>query len=103
MSESPGGAFIDQFKNWSIPLFLFRLPRGGKEMHANPLQCAKENRSILYELDGFLVFFEQIAETLPLVSRTKVAQRVHKDVFQRATSQRRGENRNRDSGKHKDG
>ena len=26
MSESPGGAFIDQFKNRSIPLFLFRFP-----------------------------------------------------------------------------
>ena len=99
MSESPGGAFIDQFKNWSIPLFLFRLPRGGKEMHANPLQRAKENRSILYELGGFWYFLSKLQKRC----RWESAQRVHKDVFQLATSQRRGENRNRDSGKHKDG
>ena len=75
MPESPGGAFIDQFKNWSIPLFLFRLPRGGKEMHANPLQCAKENRSILYELDGFWYFLSKLQKRC----RWLVAQKSHRE------------------------
>ena len=30
MSESPGGAFIDQFKNWSILLSYFPVSRKGK-------------------------------------------------------------------------
>jgi len=30
MSESPGGAFIDQFKNWSIPLSDFPVSHKGK-------------------------------------------------------------------------
>ena len=41
--ESPGGAFIDQFKNWSIPLFA-PLPREA-QMHASPT-TSEEARGI---------------------------------------------------------
>ena len=41
--ESPGGAFIDQFKNWSIPLFA-PIPREA-QMHASPT-TSEEARGI---------------------------------------------------------
>ena len=49
MSESPGGAFIDQFKNWSIPLSDFPVSHKGKSDASESLYggfVARQSRDI---------------------------------------------------------